>query len=268
MPVVNVNGVNLYYQVHGSGEPLILISGLGADRKGCSFQLRHFKKFYRVVVFDNRGIGRSDKPVRPYTIRDMAADTVGLMDHLKMDQANVLGVSMGGMIAQEMALNHPQRLKRVILASTGANGWESAPNAKMSRALGVAEVTQQINWDGINWRKAMIAITSLSFNGWAYRFFMTSAYRVLVRPPMLRGVSGQMRAIGGHNTVDRLPLIKCPTLVIGGTKDWIFPRSALELLGERIPGARLVLLEGANHAMSAECHRRFNGEVGAFLRSV
>ena len=105
MAKANVNGVNIGYDVCGKGESLVLIQGLGGPRSGWIFQTRAFSKYYRVITLDNRGVGKSDKPSQPYTVRTMADDTIALLDYLGVDKAHVLGVSLGGTIAQEMALS-------------------------------------------------------------------------------------------------------------------------------------------------------------------
>src|SRR5512137_1250660 len=107
MPKVKVNGVTLDYEVEGQGDPLIMIIGLGSDQSNWRLQKGQFNKLFRVITFDNRGAGKSDKPPGPYSIKMMADDTIGLMDYLRIDKAHILGVSMGGMIAQEIAINYP-----------------------------------------------------------------------------------------------------------------------------------------------------------------
>ncbi|MCK5654501.1 MAG: alpha/beta fold hydrolase, partial [Dehalococcoidia bacterium] len=120
MPKAKVNEVNIDYAVHGQGEPLVLIQGLGGPRSGWIFQTRAFGKYYRVITFDNRGVGKSDKPGGSYTVRTMADDTIALLDYLGVDKAHVLGISLGGMIAQEIAINYPERVRKLILACTAA----------------------------------------------------------------------------------------------------------------------------------------------------
>ena len=108
MPVAKVNGININYKIYGQGEPLVMIMGLSANQSGWVTQIGFFKKHYKVITFDNRGVGKSDKPIGSYTTKIMADDTIGLMDHLGIDKANFMGVSMGGMIAQEIAINYPR----------------------------------------------------------------------------------------------------------------------------------------------------------------
>ncbi|MFP3880362.1 MAG: alpha/beta fold hydrolase, partial [Dehalococcoidia bacterium] len=110
MPLASVNGININYRVAGDGEPLVMIMGFSAGRIGWVPQLRFFKRYYRVVTFDNRGAGRSDKPPGPYSTGMMADDTAKLMDVLGIEKAHIMGLSMGGMIAQELAINYPQRV--------------------------------------------------------------------------------------------------------------------------------------------------------------
>src|SRR2546425_3248297 len=130
MPKVRVNGIQIFYEEAGRGEPLILIMGFGADHLAWAFQVRALAARYRVVTFDNRGAGQSDAPEPPYTIHTMADDTAGLMDALGLESAHVVGASMGGMIAQELALAHPARVRSVHLACTAAR-----PDAHMKALL-------------------------------------------------------------------------------------------------------------------------------------
>ena len=120
MPSVSVGDIKIFYQDVGEGEPLVLIMGFGGDHMAWALQMADFSAQYRVIAFDNRGVGQSDAPDHPYTIRMMAGDALGLMDALGVDSAHVIGVSMGGMIAQELALARPDRVRSLHLACTFA----------------------------------------------------------------------------------------------------------------------------------------------------
>ena len=127
MPKVKVNDVQLYHEVHGQGEPLVLIMGLGANTSGWDMQIPALSREFQVVAFDNRGSGRSDKPPTPYSMRLFADDTAGLMDTLGIASAHVYGQSMGGLIAQELALSYPQRVRTLVLGSTSCGGQQAIP---------------------------------------------------------------------------------------------------------------------------------------------
>jgi pimeloyl-ACP methyl ester carboxylesterase len=118
MPHITANGVNLYYEEHGDGEPLILIMGFTVSAVGWYWNVPAFARDFRTIVFDNRGVGRSDKPDAPYSMQMFADDTAGVLDGLGIEQAHVFGISMGGMIAQEFALRYPDRVKTLILGCT------------------------------------------------------------------------------------------------------------------------------------------------------
>src|SRR5258707_1069095 len=122
MATAKINGIEIYYEVHGSGEPLLLIIGLGTNATGWYLQIPGFSKEYRVIAFDNRGAGRSENPNEPYTMPQMAEDAIGVLDTLGVDAAHVFGMSLGGMIAQELALRHPERVKTLSLGGTMCGG--------------------------------------------------------------------------------------------------------------------------------------------------
>ena len=127
MPTVRVGDINIYYEDYGKGEPLLLIAGWGTDLSCWLSQIPEFSTKYRVIAFDNRGAGRTDAPDEPYSFRMMADDAVGLLDALGIGQAHILGVSMGGCIAQEIAIEHPERTKSLILAATTAAPGRLSP---------------------------------------------------------------------------------------------------------------------------------------------
>ena len=120
MPIAKINGININYVVQGRGEPLVMIAGFSADQNLWKSQIPAFKKQFQAVIFDNRGVGKSDKPKGPYSPRMMSEDTIKLMDYLNIKKAHILGHSMGGLIAQEIAINYPERTMKLILASTYA----------------------------------------------------------------------------------------------------------------------------------------------------
>jgi 3-oxoadipate enol-lactonase len=135
VPHIKANGINIYYESHGEGEPLFLIAGLGATHHLWELQVPSFARWYRVVAFDNRGSGETDKPTEPYSIAFFADDTAALMDALGIPMAHVYGQSMGGLIAQEFALRHAQRLHGLVLGCTTFGGPNSVPPSPQAAAL-------------------------------------------------------------------------------------------------------------------------------------
>ena len=264
MPQVNVNGIDLYYEDRGRGKPLVLIQGFGG-RHGWFCQVREFSKRYRVIIFDNRGIGKTQESGEPYTIRTLADDTVGLMDHLGLERAHILGVSLGGMVAQEVAINYPQRVDRLVLASTTAEGGFRAADLKMLEAIGLREGLDGASLGAFDYEKFLRVMTSLSFNRRLYRVPVVLLSRASTKLGGVQGLAGQIAAVMGHNTVERLQLVQAPTLVITGTGDRVISPSSSDLIASRIPNARLVKVEGGSHTFRIEMSRRFNAEVLAFL---
>ena len=122
MPHLQSNGVSLYYEEHGSGEPLLLIMGFTVSSIGWHWNIPAFAQSFRTIAFDNRGVGQSDKPDEPYSMAMFADDTAGLLDGLGIEQAHIFGISMGGMIAQEFALRHPGRVTSLTLGCTNCGG--------------------------------------------------------------------------------------------------------------------------------------------------
>jgi len=256
MPTAQVNGIKLHYRVHGKGEPLVLIAGWGTDLRAWIFQLPAFRKYFRVVTFDNRGVGKSDKPTGPYSMKLMAADVIGLMNSLDIVAGHVLGLSMGGMIAQEVAINYPDRVLRLVLGCTFAYQGDSS-----------GQTDEYSKLTKLDPKQIKLTLASLANNNPVGRVFVV-LWMKLMSKSWAAGFKSQGAAIKGHDTSDRLRLIKSPTLVIAGIKDRVIRPSSSEFIASRIPGARLVMIENGSHSMSAENRKEFNKAVLAFLRSV
>ena len=267
MPRARVNDIDLYYQVHGQGHPLLLIQGFGGGHEGWFFQTRAFKKHYQVIVFDNRGIGRTDRSPAPYTIKTMADDAIGLLNHLGIDSAHVLGMSLGGMVAQEVAISYPERVRKLVLVCTSPGEGEITDiDPEMLKAIGIKEGSSQPDLRSVDFHKTVSAIVSLAFNKRLYRMVLVPLSKYHLKRVGVQGHLEQMEAVVGHSTLDRLHLIEAPTLVITGTEDRIMPPRSSEEIASRIPNARLVKVEGGSHAFFMEMRGRFNREILDFLR--
>ncbi|MFO7711952.1 MAG: alpha/beta hydrolase [Dehalococcoidia bacterium] len=259
MPLARLNGISINYHAEGRGDPLVMIMGYSAGRLGWLPQISFFKKYYRVVTFDNRGVGRSHKPPGAYSTRMMADDAVRLMDMLRIEKAHVVGLSMGGMIAQELAINYPQRVMKLVLACTYAS--QDVTSGDTVEYAGLWQLAPE---------KKVRAMISLAFNNPLYRCTFGLLVRMQARfvtASGSAGMEGQSEACRQHNTLERLPLIAAPTLVIAGTGDRLIKPVCSEVLARRIPNARLVRVEGGAHYLSLENRKVFNREVLSFLKS-
>jgi len=265
MPKAKVNGINITYRVEGQGEPLIMIMGLGSAQNLWRFQTGLFKKYYRTITFDNRGVGRSDKPNGPYSINMMADDTIGSMDHLGIEKAHILGVSMGGMIAQELAINHPERIDKLVLGCTFARRDSSSGlSSEASKAL---EVYENSSHDDLRIRRFGGILIDLTLNKRLYRILAIPQMKIMIRLSRLNGLAGQLEAVLTHDAADRLRMIKASTLVITGTEDRLIKPISSEIIANLVPKAKLVKVEGGSHGFNAEMSSKFNREVLDFLRN-
>jgi len=263
MPKVKIQNINLYYEVHGSGYPLILIRGLSSNADHWYCQIPAFSPHYSVVVFDNRGIGRSDIPDSPFTISTMADDTIGLMDSLGFRRAHILGISMGGMIAQEIALKHGRRVNGLILSCTHCGGKQAIPPdpaviRDLSGSLfgGTEEAVQKA-------LRCLFSERTIQQNPSVVQRYGKVSKRF---PPAHQTLINQLKAIQGHDTWEDLVKLQNPALVIAGNEDVLVPPENSKILAERIPNARLQVIEGGGHQFLIEEPDAFNNAVLEFLK--
>lgn len=251
-------GVGIAYEVVGRGEPVLLAQGLGYGGSGWGPARELLAEGFRVVAFDNRGFGGSDAPPGPYTVRELAADAVAVLDAAGIERAYVVGASLGGMVAQVLALDWPERVDRLVLACTTPGGLGSYPMP--ARTVQLMLEAPQLPQDVALRRFVENAVG----NGSSTLVEAILAYR-LANPPDPNGWQAQAAAGAIHDALDRLGAIAAPTLVVHGTADAVVdPRNA-ELLAERIPSARLELLPGVGHMLFWEEPERFATLVRGFL---
>jgi pimeloyl-ACP methyl ester carboxylesterase len=263
VPKVKVNDIQLYHEVHGQGEPLVLIMGLGASTLGWDMQVPALSREFQVIAFDNRGSGRSDKPATPYSIRLFADDTAGLMDALGIASAHVYGQSMGGLIAQELALSYPERVRTLVLGSTSCGGQQAIPalpeHVTLMAFLNTLSVEEAAE-------KGLPLMYSEEFIARKRQELIARALAEAELRPPLDAFARQVQAAVRHEAYDRLPEIRCPTLIISGSDDKIVPAENSRILAERIPNAELVVLPKAGHGYLVECAEESNAIVLDFLR--
>jgi pimeloyl-ACP methyl ester carboxylesterase len=241
-------GAELHYERSGAGAPLLLIQGMSGTRLawGRPF-LEHLQRDFDCVVFDNRGIGDSDGVTDPFTIADLAADAGAVLDAVGWESAHVLGISMGGMIAQELALARPDRVRTLTLGCTycggpGAALMDPADFGPLAEAMasGDRDRVFRAMWD-INLSPGFRAAATE-----ASRFAEFTAMAEAL-PARQRTVQLQLQAIVAHDTHARLPELAMPTLVVHGTADRLLPVANGELIASLIPGAELELLDDVGH---------------------
>jgi pimeloyl-ACP methyl ester carboxylesterase len=267
MPEATVNGININYNVDGQGDPLIMIIGLGSDQSNWRLQTAFFKKHYKTITLDNRGSGKSAKPKGPYTTKLMAEDVIGLMNLLNLKKTHILGVSMGGMIAQEVAIDHPDMVDKLVLGCTYARRDDTSGfSSRVSEAI---EAYNKSSRDLPSLRNLVNVILDLTFNKMSYRVLALPLMKTAINSTTswVDGFVEQLDATLGHVTVDRLKMISSPTLVIAGTDDRVIKPSSSEVIASIVPRAKLVMVNGGSHGFSGEMSGEFNKIVLDFLRS-
>ena len=262
MPFADHQGTRIYWDEHGAGEPLLLIMGLGYA--SCMWHRTRpiLSSAYRTIAFDNRGVGQSDVPPGPYSIKEMAADAAAVLDAAGIGRAHVFGVSMGGMIAQEFALQYPARVASLTLGCTAAGG----PNAVRAEPAILATLAALANMPA-----EQAAETAVSF------IYDSATARRLIdediairRPwfPTRDGYLAQLQAIIPWESFSRLQQISSPTLVIHGKTDQLIPVRNAELIAARIPRAQLALIERAGHLFLTDQTDAAHKAILSFLSSA
>ncbi len=266
MSKANVDGIGLHYEASGEGFPLLLIMGLGANLDWWDPRLVDgLSRDFRTIRFDNRGTGRSADSEEEYTMRLLADDAAGLLDALGIARAHVLGISMGGMIAQELALAHPERIGRLVLASTHCGGSHAVPPSEealgiMGRIAGAASAEETARLSVVLcFTKEAVKENPADVDAWVRE--------VLKAPTSRETLLRQLGAIAGFDTYDRLPGLKVPTLVVHGGRDILIPPENGSILAKSIPGSRLVLLEHSAHGLAEDMEEALRS-VRDFLRST
>lgn len=245
MPNAAIRGTELHFERAGSGEPLLLIQGMSGTHVAWGDPFKGaLEESFDVVAFDNRGIGLSERTSEPFTIAELAEDTAALLDELGWESAHVLGISMGGMIAQELALSHPGRLQSLTLGCTycGGPGSQLMPQENAEKLLagfssGDREQAIRVGYE-VN--------LSPAFRADADTF--AAFHEMATSVPAARDVIQlQLQAILGHDTSGRLGEIATPTLIVHGTVDGVLPYANGEMIAGLMPGARFETLADVGH---------------------
>ena len=265
MPVAELGDLSLHYKEHGEGPPVLGVMGFGLDQRFWATQIPAVIRSHRFITFDNRGLGRSSRHSAT-TIDEMADDAVRLLDHLGIDKTVVFGVSMGGAIAQRLVLDHPDRVSALILAVTWAR-----PIEFMRRQTVLArDIIERRGSEGMMEAALLWMFTPRFFElGRETIDRMVAAFMADTGPDAAASevLLGQLDAIQKHDTLEELPKISCPTLVLGGKSDMMVPGFASEEIAAAIPGAELRMFE-TGHGCMVEEMDAFNDRVASFLSGL
>ena len=242
MPYALNAGTRIYWEEHGLGDPLLLIMGLGATMDLWHRVTPMVSKIYRTLLLDNRGAGKSDAPPGPYSILQMADDALAVLDAAGVKTARVFGASMGGMIAQELALTHPERVRSLILGCTAPGGKASAP---AEREVGVA-LAARTTLPPSQGARAMVPYT---YDESTPRARVEEDIAIRERTAISNDAfSAQLQAIRAWpGTIDRLGALAMPVLVIHGETDRLVPPENGRILARAIPHSKLVMIPNASH---------------------
>ncbi len=262
MPYITVNDIRMYYELHGAGDPLVLIMGLRRNAEWWFRQIPALSERFQVLAFDNRGAGRTDKPETDYSIGMFADDTAGLMKALGLDRAHILGISMGGYIAQELAVNYPDRVNRLLIGCTGSGG-------KRAVRMSDERMARFIENKGLTPEEILRKDMDIYFSDGFIRDnpeFIESFIEISMRyyqPPdaFLR----QWNACLNHDTTNRLHTIALPTMIMTGDDDPLVPPENSRILKELIPHASFVTFPGCRHCFFIEAADAFNAEAVRFF---
>lgn len=249
------DGCTLFFELHGPEErsPLLLLEGLGGDILGWRRNIPQLARCHRVIAYDFRGNGRSDKPYGPMQIQTLVDDTLGLLDHLGVPSTHVYGQSMGGMVGIEMSLTHPEKVRSLVLAATHAGRRRAARVGSSGR---------------VPKDRPYLALYGEAFAR-EHPDHVAEDIRVGSQNPQpMHASRRQWEAIEAWDAWDRLPQIRVPTLVLHGTADRLVSAENARRMAAAIPGSDLVLLDGAGHVYHSEQPERADAAVLAFLERV
>ncbi len=245
MPTARLNGIDVYYERGGDGPPLLFCNGSGATLQSSAPLIEQFRRRFDVLAHDQRGLGRTTIPPTPFTMAQYAADAAALLVHVGWERCAVVGVSFGGMVAQELAVTYPERITRLALLCTSPGGPDLAsyplhelvtlPPAEQA-AIGVTLVDTRFTPDWLASHPRDRALVDM--RGGQAGEPKSDEQR--------RGEFGQLEARRHHDVCDRLQLVSCPTFVAAGRYDGIAPPANSVAIAERIPDAELRLYEGGH----------------------
>ena len=273
----NINGITICYEVFGEGYPIVLIQGFGARKEGFKCQIPALSEHFKVITFDNRGAGKSERVKNPYTMKNLADDIKGLLDFLEIKKSHVLGTSMGGIIAQEFALQHPEYVDKLILVNTVSGapdnvGLELLKKNRIDQLELIKTDPEKAFWDNAHiwfyhkYRKELKVNPKKKFFGiWSAEDEIRES-TILMPTPL--DIELQIEALRGFNTLEKLHQIKSHTLILAASHDQVCSKSNAEEMHKRIPNSELRVIEKAGHESPKTRTTEVNNYIIIFLKKI
>ena len=278
---VHVGDIDVAYKMFGKGDPILLIQGVGGSMDSWEPSiLRNLATNHTVIVFDNRGVGNTTIGTEPYSIKLLSNDTAGLMDALKIQKANVLGHSMGSMIAQQLALTHPEKVNRLLLVSSTCGGKEGIPNSPEDLELGKKFLSSMVNNTSIEPQEVKTLVSNSFGPTWIKQHpgfldtIPTNPKDLLpsgMNPDTYiqqNNIVQNWKSTNWSGVCSQLPNISKPTLVMTGTEDVTIPAANSLIIAERIPGAWLVQMKNAAHQIPSQYPDEVSEILNTFLSTT
>lgn len=270
-----VNGVKISYRVYGTGFPVIFLHGYGAKKEIWKPQVTEICKSFKVITFDIRGTGESDRPNMPYTMEMLSEDVIGLMDFLKIKKAHIIGRSFGGMIAQNFTLLYPEKIIRLVLIATNYGrpdaDWVEIPKTGRLREVETLKhdplkaFKEKSKWVfHIKFRKQLEASPNKKFyNAFSMEDLVKES---TINPSRPQDIINQAEAMKTHYTLERLSEIQCRTLLIAASHDRQTPVSVMNKMNEKIPNSEIKVIQDAGHFMTLSRAPEVNKMILEFLK--
>ncbi len=271
-----VNGIKICYEIFGEGYPLLLVHGFVATKESWLAQVPDLSNHFKVIRFDNRGAGSSDKAESSYRLGDFVEDIKGLLDHLGISKANIIGWSLGGMLVQNYALKYPETVNKLVLINTNyGTPDESGPEAYKNTQIQQAELRKldpaKAFWSGarigfyIKFRKQMEKEPSKKWYGlWSAEDLIEQS---TINPTTVHEIELQGEVLKEHNTAEKLNEITKPTLLLTASHDRITPRSTMEEIHNKMPNSTIHVIENAGHDSPLEKTPEVNRFIIDFLNN-
>lgn len=271
-----INGINICYEIKGEGDPVLLVHGLGSKKESWIAQFKPLSEHFKVIRFDNRGCGKSDRPKGVYTMELLADDIAGLMDSLKFEKAHIIGWSLGGMIVQNFVLKYPEYVNKMVLINTNygqpdESGAEVYKNMRLADLKLRKEDPEKSFWQSarggfyIKFRKQLEADPSNKWYGlWSAEDLIKER---VIDPPTEEDIEVQAGAANTHHTLERLNEIKNESLLITSTHDRVMPTTVMKEMHERIPNSTLKVIDKAGHDSPLSRAPEVNKMIIEFLKN-